>query len=160
MIFQEPLNWFYTDMPVRMPGEADRYAYQLVPGQDPRPGNFEDELVNDFIALTNQPEWVGDNVEGNLRIALRRAADAAVRTTLDAEKTAEERKAHTAPVADANLETPLAALSGFVFQAGLVANRLAENSPQSSALHDAASALVTHSASATAALDEYLAVQS
>lgn len=87
MIFQEPLNWFYTDMPVRMPGEADRYAYQLVPGQDPRPGNFEDELVNDFLALTNQPEWVGDNVEGLLRIALRRAADAAVRTTLDAEKT-------------------------------------------------------------------------
>lgn len=100
MIFQEPLNWFYTDMPVRMPGEADRYAYQLVPGQDPRPGNFEDELVNDFLALTNQPEWVGDNVEGLLRIALRRAADAAVRTTLDAEKpasvvyeTAEERAA-------------------------------------------------------------------
>jgi hypothetical protein len=84
-----------------MPGEADRYAYHLVPGRDPRPGNFEDELVNDFLVFTNQPEWVGDDVEGNLRIALRRAADAAVRTTLDAEKpasgvvyqTAEERAA-------------------------------------------------------------------
>ena len=82
-----------------MPGEADRHAYHLIPGRDPRPGNFEDELVNDFLVFTNQPEWVGDDVEGNLRIALRRAADAAVRTTLDAEKpasvvyeTAEERE--------------------------------------------------------------------
>jgi len=98
MRIQIPENWFYTNEPVRMPGDGERYAYHLVPGRDPRPGNFEDELVNDFLADTDQPEWVGDDVEGILRTALRRAADAAVRTTLDAEKpagvayeTAEER---------------------------------------------------------------------
>jgi len=100
MRIQIPENWFYTQEPVCMPGDGERYAYHLVPGRDPRPGNFEDELVNDFLADTDQPEWVGDDVEGHLRIALRRATDAAVRTTLDAEgkggvvyETAEERAA-------------------------------------------------------------------
>lgn len=102
MRIQIPENWFYTNEPVRMPGDGERYAYHLIPGRDPRLGNFEDELVNDFLAYTNQPEWVGDDVEGHLRIALRRAADAAVRTTLDAEgrggvvyESAEERAADT-----------------------------------------------------------------
>lgn len=100
MRIQIPENWFYTNEPVRMPGDGERYAYHLVPGRDPRPGNFEDELVSDFLAYTNQSEWV-DDVEGHLRIALRRATDAAVRTTLDAEgrgvvyETAEERAAGT-----------------------------------------------------------------
>ncbi len=88
MKVQNPENWFYTQEPVRTPSEVVRYAYHLVPGRDPRPGNLEDALVSDFLIFTNQKEWIGDNVERFLRIALRRAADAAVRTTLDAEKTA------------------------------------------------------------------------
>jgi hypothetical protein len=102
MRIQIPENWFYTNEPVRMPGDGERYAYHLVPGRDPRPGNFEDELVSDFLADTDQPEWAVDDVEGHLRIALRRATDAAVRTTLDAEgrggvvyESAEERAADT-----------------------------------------------------------------
>ena len=93
-------NWFYTQEPVRMSRESNRFAYHLIPDREPRPGNFEDELVSEFLACTNQPEWIGENVERFLRIALRRAADAVVRTTLDAEKpasvvyeTAEERAA-------------------------------------------------------------------
>jgi len=133
---QIPVNWFYTNEKVRMPGEADRYAYHLVPGRDPRPGNFEDELVNDFLVFTNQPEWVGDDVEGNLRIALRRAADAAVRATLDAENagktiypSADERqqgKTNQTRV----LDEILVALNKFSFHLSMVAMKMEEHSPQ------------------------------
>lgn len=80
-------NWFYTNNKIPHPTSVGWFAYKWV-NSEPRPGNFEDELVAEFIETTNQPMWVGDNVEYQLRLVLRRAADAAVRTTLDAEKTA------------------------------------------------------------------------
>jgi len=93
-------NWFYTKEPVRRGGKTKRYAYQILPDRRPRLGNVEDQIVCDFLINTKQPEWDGGCVEGELRIALRRAAEAAVRTTLDAEgkggvvyETAEERAA-------------------------------------------------------------------
>lgn len=95
-------NWFFSAEKVQVPGEPNRFAY-VYTYNDPRPGNLEDQIVNDFLNNTNHPAWVGDDVEGELRIALRRAADAAVRTTLDAEAeqgvvyaTAEERAAKRA----------------------------------------------------------------
>lgn len=80
-------NWFYTNKKIPHPTSLGWFAYKLV-NSEPRPGNLEDELVAEFIETANQPMWVGYNVEYQLRLVLRRAADAAVRTTLDAEKTA------------------------------------------------------------------------
>jgi len=92
-----PINWFYTNSPVQ--NESGGYSFKYT-NESPRPGNLEDQIVLDFIADTNQPALVEENIEGHLRIALRRAAEAAVRTTLDAEgkggvvyETAEERAA-------------------------------------------------------------------
>lgn len=93
-------NWFTSEYR-ESPGMTTPVAY-LQTGRDPRPGNTEDEIVFEFLGKTcllGKP--LNHDIEGFLRLALRRAADAAVRTTLDAEKpasgvvyqTAEERAA-------------------------------------------------------------------
>jgi len=143
---QIPKNWFYAQEPAQMPGGSHRFAYRRIPSRAPRPGNLEDELVNDFLALTNQPEWVGDDVEGLLRTALRRAADAAVRTTLDAEKpagvvyqTAEER-ATKKPQRSLDLNDILVAINKFSFHLVQFSAKVALYSLQQD-LKDAASVL-------------------
>ncbi len=96
-------NWFYTQEPVEIDGTDGNpvCAYQNLPHRIPRPENEEDQIVLSFLNSTGRPEFDGRNIERHLRIALRRAAEAAVRTTLDAEgrgvvyETAEERAAGT-----------------------------------------------------------------
>ena len=94
-------NWFYTQEPVEIDGTDGNpvCAYQNLPHRIPRPENEEDQIVLSFLNSTGRPEFDGRNIENYLRIALRRAAEAAVRATLDAEgqgvvyETAEERAA-------------------------------------------------------------------
>lgn len=97
-------NWFYTQEPVEIDGTDGNpvCAYQNLPHRIPRPENEEDQIVLSFLNSTGRPEFDGRNIENYLRIALRRAAEAAVRTTLDAEgrggvvyESAEERAADT-----------------------------------------------------------------
>lgn len=94
-----PENWFYTN--TRVPNKSGGYSFEFL-NKQPRPGNLEDEIVQDFIGETDMGVFLENDIERHLRIALRRAADAAVRTTLDAEagqgvvyQTAEERAADT-----------------------------------------------------------------
>lgn len=103
-------NWFYTQEPVEIDGTDGNpvCAYQNLPHRIPRPENEEDQIVLSFLNSTGRPEFDGRNIENYLRIALRRAADAAVRTTLDAEagqggvvyESAEERAARKANTSD------------------------------------------------------------
>ena len=80
-------NWFYTQEPVEIDGTDGNpvCAYQNLPHRIPRPENEEDQIVLSFLNSTGRPEFDGRNIENYLRIALRRAAEAAVRATLDAE---------------------------------------------------------------------------
>ena len=138
-------NWFYTNNKIPHPTSVGWFAYKWV-NSEPRPGNLEDELVAEFIETTNQPMWVGDNVEYQLRLVLRRAADAAVRTTLDAEKpagvvyeTAEERAAKK-PQQSRNLDEILTALNMLSFHLMQFSAKVASYSPQQD-LKDATSVL-------------------
>lgn len=93
-----PENWFYTN--TRVPNKSGGYSFQFL-NKQPRPGNLEDEIVQDFLGETDLDVFLENDIERHLRIALRRAADAAVKVTLDAEgqgvvyETAEERAAGT-----------------------------------------------------------------
>ncbi len=94
-----PENWFYTN--TRVPNKSGGYSFQFL-NKQPRPGNLEDEIVQDFLGETDLGVFLENDIERHLRIALRRAAEAAVRTTLDAEgrggvvyESAEERAAGT-----------------------------------------------------------------